>query len=181
MNFLYSDQHLASAVAHTCNPSTLEAEAGTGQSDSLTAPDSSIWTKTSTTCHGTILTFQILCSLEDDHGCRPVPYPLSIHSHPCPSSASRLWLWMKRAGCWAWRDDSAVWFPAPTLGDSQQLVNPIPGDLMPSTGLHAYMVHIHLTEIQIHTIKIKVFLKALDVDSGVLEKCLPACPSPYLV
>lgn len=44
------------------------------------------------------------------------------------------------------------------------------------------MVHTHLTEIHIHTIKIKVvFKKALDVDSGVLENCLPACPSPYLV
>ena len=53
---------------------------------------------------------------------------------------------------------------------------------MPSTGLHTYMVHTHLTEIHIHTIKIKVvFKKALDVDSGVLENCLPACPSPYLV
>lgn len=62
MNLLYSDQHLASAVVHTCNPSTLEAEAGTGQPVSLTVPESGIWTKTSTPCHSTILTFQILCS-----------------------------------------------------------------------------------------------------------------------
>lgn len=54
-----------------CMPVTPEAEAGAGQSVSLTAPESGIWTKTSTTaletpCHSTIITFQLLCSQEDE-------------------------------------------------------------------------------------------------------------------
>lgn len=80
--------------------------------------------------------------MEGDVECRPVPDPPSTHSRPVSLFGFKI-VTGTRGRSWILRDGSAVWFPTPTLGGSQQPVPSVPGELAPSTGLLTDMVHRH--------------------------------------